>query len=232
MTELPESRRGQLIFLNGTSSAGKTTLAHAIQEESRQPYLLAGIDSFFAMVPEKWGGGRDGPLSRDGFYYDESEPERDGSPLTVIRYGDTGRRMLRAMHASIAALTVAGNNVIIDEMPLAPEILTGWLDALTGLDVLFVGVHCPLAVLEKRERERGRRSRAGLARGHLRAAHDHRHYDLEVDTSTADAAELARTCSPTAKPGRHPRPSPRCDRISATEQRPEMLGFAVPPHLG
>jgi len=192
MTGLHERQRGQVIFLNGTSSAGKTTLAHAIQEASQQPYLLAGIDSFFAMVPEKWGGGRAGPLSRDGFYYDESEPDHDGSPLTVIRYGDTGRRMLRAMHASIAALTVAGNNLIIDEMLLAPELLTDWLDALTGLDVLFVGVHCPLAVLENRERERGRRSRAGLARGHLRAAHDHGHYDLEVDTSAAQAAELAK----------------------------------------
>jgi chloramphenicol 3-O phosphotransferase len=46
MTELHGSRRGQGIFLNGTSSAGKTPLAHAIQEASQQPYLLAGIDSF------------------------------------------------------------------------------------------------------------------------------------------------------------------------------------------
>jgi chloramphenicol 3-O phosphotransferase len=192
MTESHDNQRGQVIFLNGTSSAGKTTLAQAIQEESRRPYLLAGIDSFFAMVPEKWGGGRAGPLSRDGFYYDESEVDHDGSPLTVIRYGDTGQRMLRAMHASIASLTVAGNNLIIDEMLLAPELLTNWLDTLAGSDVLFVGVHCPLAVLEHRERERGRRSRLGLARGHLRAAHYHGHYDLEVDTSTAPAAELAK----------------------------------------
>ncbi|MBG6134869.1 chloramphenicol phosphotransferase CPT family protein [Longispora fulva] len=183
-------QRGRVIFLNGTSSAGKTTLAHAIQELSPQPYLLAGIDSFFAMVPEKWGGGRAGPLSRDGFHYDESDD--DGAPLTVIRYGDTGRRMLRAMHASIAALTVAGNNLVIDEMLLAPELLDDWLDALTGLDVLFVGVHCPLPVLEERERARGPRGRAGLARGHLRTVHAHGHYDLDVDTGTAPASDIAR----------------------------------------
>jgi len=143
------------------------------------------------MVPEKWGGGRAGALSRDGFYYDESERDCDGSPLTVIRYGDAGRRMLRAMRASVAALTVAGNDLIVDEMLLAPELLVDWLDVLTGLDVLFVGVHCPLVVLENRERERGRRGRSGLARGHLRVVHQHGHYDLEVDTSTGDAAELA-----------------------------------------
>jgi chloramphenicol 3-O phosphotransferase len=186
-----DDRRGRVILLNGTSSAGKTTLARAIQEESRRPYLLAGIDTFFAMVPDRWGGGRGGPLSRDGFHYDTSE--QDGRPVTIIRYGAAGRRMLRAMHASVAALTVAGNDLVVDEMLLAPELLAGWLDALTGLDVLFVGVHCPLPVLESRERERGRRSRPGLARGHLRTVHEHGRYDLEVDTSTAPAAELAAT---------------------------------------
>ncbi|MFB7214676.1 hypothetical protein [Streptomyces sp. NPDC056255] len=31
-----------MIFLNGTSSAGKTTLARAIQDESDEPYLYWG----------------------------------------------------------------------------------------------------------------------------------------------------------------------------------------------
>ncbi|MEV1042213.1 hypothetical protein AB0J01_37190, partial [Streptomyces sp. NPDC050204] len=38
-------RPGHVIFLNGTSSAGKTTLARAIQEESDEPYLYWGIDT-------------------------------------------------------------------------------------------------------------------------------------------------------------------------------------------
>ncbi|MFC5287916.1 hypothetical protein ACFPM7_12710 [Actinokineospora guangxiensis] len=57
-------------FLNGTSSVGKTTLARAIQEESATPLLYWGIDALFATGPAKWGGGRDGPLSRDGLFYD------------------------------------------------------------------------------------------------------------------------------------------------------------------
>ena len=44
-----------LIMLNGTSSAGKTTLAKAIQRLARILWLRTGLDSCFAMVPEKWG---------------------------------------------------------------------------------------------------------------------------------------------------------------------------------
>ncbi|MEU3014629.1 phosphotransferase-like protein [Nocardia asteroides] len=54
----------RVIFLNGTSSAGKTTLARAIQDESEVPFVYWGIDTLFGLVPPKWGGGVDGPLSR------------------------------------------------------------------------------------------------------------------------------------------------------------------------
>jgi len=61
MSELPS----RVIFLNRTSSSGKTTLARAIQDESDIPFVYRGIDTLFGSVPPNWGGGRDGPLSRD-----------------------------------------------------------------------------------------------------------------------------------------------------------------------
>ena len=39
---------GQVILLNGTSSAGKSTLAKQLQEILPQPYLHTGIDHFLA----------------------------------------------------------------------------------------------------------------------------------------------------------------------------------------
>ncbi|WP_255220971.1 chloramphenicol phosphotransferase CPT family protein [Nocardia cyriacigeorgica] len=59
-------RPPRVILLNGTSSAGKTTVARAIQDESGVPFVYWGIDTLFGLVPPNWGGGRDGPLSRDG----------------------------------------------------------------------------------------------------------------------------------------------------------------------
>ena len=98
--------------------------------------------------------------------------------------------MLRAFYASIAKLPCYGDHVVIDELILAPELLKDWILALRDRDVLFVGVGCPLSVLE--ERENARNSVIGLARGHLRTVHNHGRYDLEVDTSRKSPKELAR----------------------------------------
>ena len=46
----------------------------------------------------------------------------------------------------------------------------------------FVGVYCPLAVAEQRERDRQDRT-LGQARDHFHKVHTHGLYDLTVDTS-------------------------------------------------
>jgi chloramphenicol 3-O phosphotransferase len=181
---------GALLMLNGTSSAGKTTLARAIQRIADVPWLRTGLDACFAMVPEKWGGGEGDPLSFEGFRYDESDQDVSGLPLVTIRYGRLGRSILEASHRSIVALVDAGQHVIVDEMLLSDEVLDDWLRVLQGRDVLFVGVHCALGVLEARELARG--NRIGLARAHLRTVHQHGLYDLEVDTTASQPEDLAR----------------------------------------
>jgi chloramphenicol 3-O phosphotransferase len=60
---------------------------------------------------------------------------------------------------------------------------------LENFDVFFVGVHCPLQELERRERERGNR-RIGEARADFEITHTFGSYDIEL-TSTDDAGQLA-----------------------------------------
>ncbi|WP_433709506.1 chloramphenicol phosphotransferase CPT family protein [Nocardia sp. CA-084685] len=181
----------RVIFLNGTSSSGKTTLARAIQDESDIPFVYWGIDTLFGLVPPNWGGGRGGPLSRDGFWYDRTVDHSDGHPVVVIRYGEVGRRMLRSACAAAAQFAHGGDHLVIDEMLLTPDLLPTWMDALAGLDVQLVCVTCPLAVAEQRELSRGHE--IGLARGHLSTVHHHGYtYDTIVDTATASPTELAR----------------------------------------
>ncbi|GAA3465139.1 hypothetical protein ACFFSW_23780 [Saccharothrix longispora] len=50
-------RPGRVIFLNGTSSAGKTTLARAIQDTSATPFVHWGVDTLFAAVPRTGAAG-------------------------------------------------------------------------------------------------------------------------------------------------------------------------------
>jgi chloramphenicol 3-O-phosphotransferase len=44
---------GKIVFLNDCSSAGKTSLAKAIQHLSEEPFLFVGIDTLFGAMPRK-----------------------------------------------------------------------------------------------------------------------------------------------------------------------------------
>lgn len=46
-TKEQHMKPGSIVLNNGTSSAGKSTLARALQEAMDEPYLHTGIDHFF-----------------------------------------------------------------------------------------------------------------------------------------------------------------------------------------
>jgi chloramphenicol 3-O phosphotransferase len=84
---------------------------------------------------------------------------------------------------------------------LDPAWLEDLLDALDGLEVTFVGVRCPLDVVEERERARGHRV-IGQARGHFDIVHAHGAYDIEVDTSQLSPQEAAQAIADWLRTGR------------------------------
>mgnify|MGYP003342011459 CR=1 FL=1 len=50
----------QIIYLNGPSSSGKTSLVKALQDKLSQPFLHVGVDKIIGMMPAKlndWTGG-------------------------------------------------------------------------------------------------------------------------------------------------------------------------------
>lgn len=91
-------------------------------------------------------------------------------------------RFFRGFHRSLPAIASAGNNLIVEHVI---EFQT-WMDELVtlfaGFDVFFVGVHCPIPELERRERERGDRM-IGEAHDHALVVHSYGQYDFELDSS-------------------------------------------------
>ena len=176
---------GQIVILNGTSSSGKTTLARALQATLDEPHLEAGLDRFLWALPAPY---LNTSLWHEVFRYDWP-PDGDPAGL-VIRPGPLGDRPVAGMYRAIAALARAGNNVVADHVLLDADWLTDCARALDGCRVLFVGVVCPLDVLEERERARGDRT-LGQARAQYGPVHAHGAYDLEVDTSRLDPVACA-----------------------------------------
>lgn len=181
---------GRIVLLNGSSSAGKTTLARAIQVIRREPWFHLALDQFRDGMPPAYRGlnSPDGTPGARGL--NVVPVDLDGERVTQVRFGDVGRRMLAGMHRAIAAFAAAGNDVIVDDLFLEPDTLGDYLDALDGFDVLFVGVRADLATVNAREHARVGRF-PGTATSHFASVHAHGLYDLEVDTS----AESAKACS-------------------------------------
>jgi chloramphenicol 3-O phosphotransferase len=201
---MPES---PIIVLNGTSSAGKTSIGVELQQIMKEPYLLVGFDHFVMWLPRRYFN-LEGDDVDDAIY--EPTPDRltedgqfppgegfrwirppEGSAEGVaIKAGPLGHRIIATMHRAVALMASRGHPVILDHVLLEPKWLDDLLQVLRGYPVLFVGVRCPLAVVEQRERERGDRV-AGQARGHFESVHAHAVYDLEVDTSLLSPTECA-----------------------------------------
>jgi chloramphenicol 3-O phosphotransferase len=177
--------KGTVIILNGTSSSGKTSIVKALQEVLDEPYLDAGIDKFLFMLPKCY---LNEPLWHQVFDYLYADPiNRTG---LSIKAGPVGHRVIAGMHRSIAALARAGNNVVADHVLLERPWLKECVEVLRGFRVWFVGVRCPLEVVEQRERERRDRT-CGQARAQFDLVHAHGLYDLEVDTSISSPMDCA-----------------------------------------
>jgi chloramphenicol 3-O phosphotransferase len=166
--------KGTVILINGTSSSGKTSIVHALQELLAEPYLEAGIDKFIFMLPERY---LERPL------WDEVLGLADHA-------GPAGHALVAGMHQAIAALSRAGINVIADHVLVEP----GWAQEcarlFAELPSYLIGVQCPLDVLEGRERSRKNRT-LGQARAQFEVIHKYARYDLEVDTSVLSPEEAA-----------------------------------------
>ena len=78
------------------------------------------------------------------------------------------------------AFAEAGNNLIVEHIIETRDWMHRLLRLLGKLDVFFVGVHCPLPELERREAARGDR-RIGDARVDFATTHAFGRYDLDVD---------------------------------------------------
>lgn len=150
---------GSVIIVNGTSSAGKTTLVRAFQQCAPVPFLRFSFDLF---------------LDSQALPMDFIRANRD---LWV----QMRPQVFAGMHQCIHALASTGNNVICDHIIENDQWRTDLVARLHGLDVYFVALHCSLPELMRREEARGNRN-PGEAANDLAVVHQTMVYDLELDS--------------------------------------------------
>src|SRR5262245_50681027 len=138
-----EISHGRVIVLNGTSSAGKSEIARALQQILPGYPIHTGIDHMHERAPARIHQDAvdfEGP-EFDGFLWIFTE---DRSRLTELRLGAAARRLWAGMHAAAAALAFTGNDVIVDDLLFDAAVRDEAIASLAALEPLFVGVRCPI----------------------------------------------------------------------------------------
>lgn len=170
------------IFLNGTSSSGKTSIAREL-EKLLSDYTYFSVDDY----GDNWTKQNMGRIESltalvKELGKDNEEIKRQSMKLTT--------EVISGYHSSIANGMDGGLNYIIDHVLWWPSINEDCITRLAPYDILLVGVHCPLEILKEREIARGDRA-VGIAEMQFPHVHKGKKYDLEVHTDKKSPYECA-----------------------------------------
>jgi chloramphenicol 3-O phosphotransferase len=129
---------GRIVILNGVPRSGKSSIATAMQQTLPGSWINLGVDAQNRTLP---------PSLLPGIGLRPGGERPDLEPLVQQLYA--------ALYQSIAAHARAGFDVVVDighhdaySRPLG--ILPACARLLDGLDVLFVGIRCPIDIIMAR----------------------------------------------------------------------------------
>lgn len=159
--------KGRIIFLNGVTSAGKTSIVEAIQERDDIFFYVVANDLFQEMVGEKY--------LRENYWKYLSE-------------------VIIMMYHTAKLFSDMGKNVLIDGVLFERDEISPHyqqlLEILKDNPLDVVEVYCPLEICRKRNIIRGDRYESQSDEQYEIMAKNVK-YSLRVDTSLHSSAECA-----------------------------------------
>jgi len=222
LTHTKDAQTPFAIMLNGTTSCGKTSISWALANLSSKPMLMTGCDKCWAMIPRS--------KLADWFEFVPGKDEEGKETAHWIPTPQLGQKLYDAAPKIARLLVDQGFNVIIDEVILDDRALKMYADALEGIPVYFVGVHCSLGALEEREKLRCDRP-LGLARRQLPLVHSStRHYDIQISTEHKEPADCAKEILDFVDNNPHPTGLAQCRQQLATFNTPLEIASPESTH--
>ncbi len=160
-----------ILYLNGTSSSGKSSIAHEIQKQLDTPIIYFSIDTLLYSL---------NPQVLESIQGKKSQPSHVNWNSIFAGYFECVR-----------ALDASGNFVIAD-CPVYSEGLFKLYEKSLKLiqNKYIVGVECPLEVCKQREINRKDRA-IGIAEMQFGGIHSFLKYDRIVDTNFQQLEQIA-----------------------------------------
>lgn len=169
--------QGLIVLLNGTSSAGKTSISMELTNQKEILFHHLSIDDFYHNYNDFINN-----------KFPDLKPVRklDDEVIGQIIFDP----LISMYYATIKLFSEMGLNVIVDTVIENDKWFNDYLDVLFDYPTLFVGVICSKEELARREQIRGDR-RIGLAASQFDKVYSFNEYDLEVNTEELSPTECA-----------------------------------------
>ena len=159
--------QGRIVFLNGVTSSGKTSIVDALQSRDDAYFYVVANDLFEQMIGDRW-------LAED--------------------YWGHLSRVILLMYRTAAMIADEGHDVLIDgilvERPQIAPHYAQFLAIMGDRRVDIVEVYCPLEECRRRNLLRGDRQEMQSHEQHALMARDVR-YSCRVDTQACSPEECA-----------------------------------------
>lgn len=153
------------IVLHGTTSAGKSSLAKALQSNSATPVFHIAMDAFVCMANR-------GDM--------RSDAERH----------QAFKLHCQNLQTTIKTVAESHFDIVLDLVLRDEAAFSACLSTLSSRQTFVIGVHCPLETLEQREQKRQDRA-IGMAREQFGHPTYDRAYSMRLDTSTVTTEQGA-----------------------------------------
>ncbi|OZB94098.1 chloramphenicol phosphotransferase CPT family protein [Paenibacillus sp. XY044] len=167
-------KQGLIVLMNGTSSAGKTSISMELMNQKEILFHHLSVDDFI----------------KDFFNhkFSDIEPTRevDEQVIAQIMFDP----LISMYYSTIKLLSEMGLNVIVDTVIENDKSFNECLDLFFNQPTLFIGVICSKEELIRREQIRGDRN-IGLAASQFSKVYSIDEYDLEVNTEEMNPTECA-----------------------------------------
>lgn len=167
--------KGHIIWLNGVSSSGKSSLTVELQKILPEPYFCIGQDTFTDIIAPCLSGDFNG-IDGDSLWY------------TAVD----------AMYHTIKTYSDMGLNVIVDHVVLNQDdgkeqkLFDSCINELKSYPVTLVKVMCSLEELKRREIKRGDRDIGNAQWQVKQGLYPLDGYDIIADTSATALDECAK----------------------------------------
>ena len=164
--------KGKIIWLNGVSSSGKSTLAVELQKRLPQPYFCIAMDTFTDIIAP-WLSGNFNGIEADDLWY------------TAVK----------AMNHTIKLYSDLGLNVIVDHVVINQDdgkeqrLHDNFMKLMHDYPITLVKVTCDLDELKRREEKRGDRDIGNAEWQVNKGLYPFDGYDIIINTHTNTSDE-------------------------------------------